>query len=314
MRAATSRPGNGANTAAPSFAGEVNAAVPEPVLAPRADREEPAIGARLVRLVELAGVFLELVGLLGHDRLLLVRLLGLALGEHRVAERAAQLAAERIDLERPRIQLLIPQVIVADVPGELHRRVFRDRAPVLHAGRRLRELRRDVRQQPHQLAAEERERVVLRLRVVERVDRVAVDLARLGVALRAPQAAVVVVRLLVGIAAVAHLDADRADVPFRRVIGHQAEIDRLIDRAVVIEQEVHGKAALVLEHGEAHVGGVAAVVMNDELADHRLDGLVRRIEPVVGQRRPQRVALGVRRPAAACRTARRPAGTSASDP
>ena len=254
MRAATRRPGNGANTGASALRGEVDAAVPQPRLAPRTDREEAAVGALLVRLVELVGVVLERRRSARGTRGRSSSLSSAALREHREAERAAQLAAEVLEVERARIPLLVRQVVVADVAGEPERRRSSAACPSsARPGSTAGTRRAGSAAGAAARAQSSRERVVLRLRVVEREDRVAVDLARLDVALRARAC-----RSSSSSAPSSRRRGCRARrrssrVPLRRVIGHQREIDRLVDRAVVVDQEVTRQAALVLQHGEAHV-------------------------------------------------------------
>src|SRR5439155_6096012 len=105
---------------------EMRSAVPQARLAPRSDRKEPAVGALLVELVEILRVRFEIVGVLGDVRLVLA-FLRLVLGIDRKAKRAAQLAAELFEVERARIPLLVPQVVVADVAGERERAARRQR-------------------------------------------------------------------------------------------------------------------------------------------------------------------------------------------
>src|SRR5690606_14862549 len=121
---------------------EVDTAVPQPVLAPRADREVAAVGLLLVQRVELRGVGLEVLLLRRDRRRALLRLRRAR--EQREHELAAQALAVGLEVPPPRTPLLGDQVVVADVAGERVRGAPRQRVPRLLPRARLRVLGRQV--------------------------------------------------------------------------------------------------------------------------------------------------------------------------
>jgi len=68
-------------------------------------------------------------------------------------------------------------------------------------------------------------------------------------------------------AEVRDLDSDRARVRLRRVPGLVAQVERLVDRPIDVEEEVHRESALVLENLEAALTRPRCVVVQDELVD-----------------------------------------------
>ena len=315
MRAATRRPGNGANTGRASLRGEVNAAVPQPRLAPRPDREEAAVGALLVRLVELGVVVLELVGLLGDARLRPRPSSARRLRKHREAERAAQLAAEVLEVERARIPLLIRQVVVADVAGE--RRTTRDVGSVSHdcCARRS---TAGTRPAGSAAGAAARARAAMNASYCAGVKSNArivlpLILTRLDVALGAEPAARVVVRLLLRVAAVAELDADRGrcSIPPRDRPSARDRSSGRSCRRCRSGSDTTGRARSAAPRSTCR--RCCSRRDGHELLDHGLHRVERRVHrrscAAAGR---SRVAPRVRR-AAGCRTARRPACTPGAD-
>src|SRR6185295_5766365 len=63
------------------------------------------------------------------------------------------------------------------------------------------------------------------------------------------------------------LDPDRARIRGARVPGLLAEIERLVERPVEVEQEVDRELALVLQHAEARAARAAGVVVQHEEVD-----------------------------------------------
>src|SRR5262249_40245373 len=119
-----------------------------------------------------------------------------------------------------------------------------------------------------------------------------------------------VVALVLGVAAVADLDADRRLVEAGGVVGAVDEVERLVQRAIVVEDEVARQAALVLQDVPARIGVDAAVEVDDELAQVRLRDLGRAVPGLEAARaRAHRLgdALGRRERHAAGAALHRPA-------
>jgi hypothetical protein len=217
---------------------------------------------------------------------------------HREHPLTAQLIDPLLEVEGPGVPLAGGQVVVAHEAGERRRRVAVaqgvDRAQGAPGGlgrelRIARVLEGQVGQHPHQHLRQLVERLVLRVGELPRPALVAVDRVLLRQLVR-ERVVVVVVRVrTVDDAAVAELDADRVDVVLGGVEAHEGQVEGLVDRAVVVDEEVARQAALVVEHVPAHRRAVDAVVVEDELADHRL-GRGHRGLPHAAQRRTGRVA------------------------
>ena len=70
---------------------------------------------------------------------------------------------------------------------------------------------------------------------------------------------------------VGDLDADGAIVGSRGVTGAFFEIERLVNRAVQIQHEVHAQAAVIMQNVETGLTKTADIVMQDELIDDILE-------------------------------------------